>query len=63
MTIDEILLDPTFNKSEISLQVFGHKRAISDKSKGHRNNKWRNGDKEAIAKYFSNKYQLNLQVT
>jgi|GEM_PF-4317916 len=63
MTVDEILSSPIFNNSGISQAVFGQKRIISDKEKEHRSNKWRKGDKERIAKYFSENFKINLEVT
>ena len=63
MTVDEILKDAVFNNAEISANVFGNKRIISDKNNGHRNKKWMNGDKEKIKNYFEKKYKINLEVT
>lgn len=63
MTVDEILTNPMFNTSEISKQVFGGGRIISDKINRNRNKRWLDGDKHKIADYFKKKYQINLEVT
>jgi len=63
MTVTELLNSKDFNKSNISLMVFGNKRIISDKQNCIRYKKWETGDYEAIAKYFYEKHKINLQVT
>jgi len=63
MTVHEVIYHSDFNNASISQAVFGNKRIISDKIKNNRGKSWMKGDFELIAKYFSEKWKINLEVT